>query len=65
MRKLAAAVGAALALAIPARGAWALQVGDAAPPFAASSDRGEVRLADHLGRRSVILAFYFAVNTSA
>lgn len=40
-------------------GARSLDVGEKAPPFEASSNRGIVRLADYLGKRNVLLAFYF------
>ena len=40
-------------------GARSLDVGEKAPPFEAPSNRGIVRLADYLGKRNVLLAFYF------
>ena len=43
----------------------ALSVGDRAPAFTAQSNQGEVSLADHLGKKNVILAFYFAIFTPA
>jgi peroxiredoxin Q/BCP len=48
---------AALAAAVPARAA--LAVGAPAPPFEADSSAGPVRLADYLGKKNVLLAFYF------
>lgn len=36
------------------------EVGEKAPPFQARSTRGEIGLADFLGKRHVVLAFYFA-----
>jgi peroxiredoxin Q/BCP len=45
--------------------ALALSVGDKAPAFTAQSNQGEVSLADHLGKRNVILAFYFSIFTPA
>ena len=43
----------------------ALSVGDQAPAFTAQSNQGEVSLADHLGNKNVILAFYYAIFTPA
>lgn len=40
-------------------GARSLDVGEKAPPFEAPSTSGTVRLADYLGKRNVLLAFYF------
>jgi peroxiredoxin Q/BCP len=43
----------------------ALSVGDQAPDFTAQTNQGEVSLADYLGKKNVILAFYFAIYTPA
>ena len=43
----------------------ALGIGDKAPLFTAESDRGKISLANYLGEKYVILAFYFAINTPA
>ena len=38
----------------------ALEVGDPAPLFEATSDKGPVKLEEYQGRENVVLAFYFA-----
>ena len=43
----------------------AVWLGDKAPLFTAESTKGEVKLEDFLGKKYVILAFYFRVNTFA
>lgn len=43
----------------------AVGIGEKAPLFTAESHLGEVALGDYLGRKNVILAFYFAINTPA
>jgi hypothetical protein len=48
---------AGLLLAVPL-GARALEVGDRAPPFEAQSTAGTIRLADYVGGKTVLLAFY-------
>ena len=53
-----------LVLALPL-GAHAVALGDKAPLFTAVSDKGEVSLEDYLGQKYVIIAFYYAINTSA
>ena len=53
------------ALLMAASPVLALSVGDRAPAFTAQSNQGEVSLADHLGKKNVILAFYFAIYTPA
>ncbi|UCF88536.1 MAG: hypothetical protein JSV70_09040 [bacterium] len=55
----------ATALCLFPAAAKAVGIGDKAPLFTAVSDKGEVRLGDYLGQKNVILAFYFAINTSA
>jgi thioredoxin-dependent peroxiredoxin len=40
--------------------AHALEVGEKAPLFEARSTRGVIRLADYLGKKDVVLAFYIA-----
>lgn len=40
--------------------ARAPETGDKAPPFRAWSTKGEIALADFLGKWHVVLAFYFA-----
>lgn len=44
--------------------AFGLSVGEKAPLFEAPSTRGTIRLADYLGKKPVILAFYFKDFTS-
>ena len=46
-------------------GAQAVSIGDKAPLFTAASNKGEISLANYQGEKYVILAFYFAINTSA
>jgi peroxiredoxin len=55
------AVGVAL---IPV-GARAVSIGDKAPLFTAVSNKGEVSLENYQGQKYVIIAFYYAINTSA
>jgi peroxiredoxin Q/BCP len=55
----------AAALILAASPALALSVGDQAPAFTAQSNQGEVSLAGYLGKKNVILAFYFAIYTPA
>ena len=62
-RKLVFVLAAALILL--ASPVLALSVGDRAPDFTAQSNRGEVSLADYLGKKNVILTFYFAIYTPA
>lgn len=38
----------------------ALEVGEKAPSFEAPSTLGTIRLADYLGKKDVLLAFYLA-----
>lgn len=45
--------------------AQALSVGDKAPMFTAESNQGEITLDQYLGKKNVVLAFYFAINTPA
>ena len=54
---------AAALLAVPL-GSWALGVADKAPEFEADSTAGKIRLADYLGKKTVLLAFYFKDFTS-
>lgn len=58
-------LGLAAALLLAASPGLALSVGDQAPVFTAQSNQGEVSLADYLGKKNVILAFYFAIYTPA
>ena len=44
--------------AVPAA-ALALETGDKAPDFEAESTMGTIRLSDYLGKKNVLLAFYF------
>jgi hypothetical protein len=37
----------------------ALEVGDEAPQFEAVSDKGPISLQNYLGKKNVLLAFYF------
>jgi peroxiredoxin Q/BCP len=53
------------ALLLASTPAMALSVGDPAPGFTAQSNQGEVSLAGYLGKKNVILAFYFAIFTPA
>ena len=39
--------------------ALALEVGQRAPDFEAESTMGTIRLSDYLGKKNVLLAFYF------
>jgi peroxiredoxin Q/BCP len=39
---------------------FALEAGDKAPLFKAESTQGTISLADYLGNKNVVLAFYFA-----
>lgn len=55
----------ASALCLSPVAAKAVGIGDKAPLFTAVSHMGEVNLGDYLGQKNVILAFYFAINTSA
>ena len=55
----------AAVLTLAASPGLALSVGDQAPAFTAQSNQGEVSLADYLGKKNVILAFYFAIYTPA
>jgi peroxiredoxin Q/BCP len=45
--------------------ASAMWLGDKAPLFTAESTTGEVKMEDFLGKKYVVLAFYFFVNTPA
>ena len=56
--RLGQIAAAGLLLAAPL-GAWALDVGEKAPGFEADSTAGTIRLADHQGKKNVLLAFYF------
>ena len=49
---------------LSAIGAQALEVGQKAPEFEAQSTHGKIRLVDYLGRKHVVLAFYYADFTS-
>jgi len=40
--------------------ASALTVGDKAPPFDAESTEGTISLENYLGKKNVVLAFYYA-----
>ena len=62
-RKLVFFLAAALILA--ASPVLALSVGDRAPDFTAQTNQGEVSLGDYLGKKNVILTFYFAIFTPA
>ena len=55
----------AAALVLVASPVLALSVGDQAPDFTAQTNQGEVSLSDYLGKKNVILAFYFAIYTPA
>jgi peroxiredoxin Q/BCP len=62
-RKLVFVMAAALILV--ASPVLALSVGDQAPVFTAQTNQGEVSLSDYLGKKNVILTFYFAIYTPA
>ena len=62
-RKLVFVLAAALILL--ASPVLALSVGDRAPDFTAQTNQGEVSLADYLGKKNVVLTFYFAIFTPA
>jgi len=51
-------------VAFTAIGAQALEVGKKAPLFEAVSTSGDIRLADYIGKKHVVLAFYYADFTS-
>jgi peroxiredoxin Q/BCP len=55
----------AFAMLLAPLAAQALGVGDKAPLFTAESNQGEVTLDQYLGKKNVVLAFYFAINTPA
>ena len=44
--------------------AFGLSAGEKAPLFEAPSTHGTIRLADYLGKKPIILAFYFKDFTS-
>ena len=62
-RKLVLVLAAALILL--ASPVLALSVGDRAPDFTAQTNQGEASLADYLGKKNVVLTFYFAIFTPA
>lgn len=62
-RKLVFILAAALILV--ASPVLALSVGDQAPNFTSQTNQGELSLADYLGKKNVILTFYFAIYTPA
>ena len=43
----------------PAVQAYGVNVGDQAPLFEGASTQGTIRLSDYLGKKVVVLAFYF------
>lgn len=47
-------------VALTSIGTHTLEVGEKAPLFEAQSTQGVTRLADFLGKKHVVLAFYFA-----
>ena len=49
----------ALFVAASPPAAAALEVGQPAPDFEAESTMGAVKLSDYLGKKNVLLAFYF------
>lgn len=57
-------LAATVLLLLTTFGAQALEIGQKAPDFEAQSTQGTVRLADYLGRKPVVLSFYFADFTS-
>ncbi len=56
--------GVVIAATLLASKAVALQVGDAAPDFIASSTEGEIELSQVVETGSVVLALYYADFTS-
>ena len=63
MKKLIKAGTVALATLLTSN-AVALQIGDAAPEFSASSTKGKIVLAEVLQKGPVVLALYYADFTS-
>ena len=55
---------AALLVAAPISFAAPPKAGDPAPLFEAPSTAGTIRLADYRGKKTVVLAFYYADFTS-
>ena len=55
---------AAALLLLSAVSAGAVDVGEKAPLFEAESTAGTVRLADYIGQKHVVLAFYYKDFTS-
>lgn len=51
-------------VSLTAIGAQALEVGNNAPLFEARSTSGDIRLADYIGNKHVVLAFYYADFTA-
>jgi peroxiredoxin Q/BCP len=49
-----------LSIIIAAASGFALEAGDKAPLFKAESTQGTIGLDDYLGKKNVVLAFYFA-----
>jgi len=59
MRHLLKAFMLAVFLMLPSM-ANALNIGDTAPPFDGESTQGTISLENYLGRKNVVLAFYYA-----
>ncbi len=57
LRSALSALSLVLAAGLPA---WAVEAGSPAPEFEAESTAGKIRLSDYVGRKHVVLAFYFA-----
>lgn len=49
-----------LSIIIGVANGFALEAGDKAPLFKAESTQGTISLNDYLGKKNVVLAFYFA-----
>jgi len=61
MRKsIIGSLAASAMAALGSIGARALEVGEKAPAFEAPSTKGAILLSEYLGKRHVVLAFYFA-----
>lgn len=58
MRPYLALAALAIQAILPA-GVLGLSAGEKAPPFSAPSTQGPVHLGDFLGRKNVVLAYYY------
>ena len=60
MKKLARGLITAVGVAVSAIGAQALEVGQSIPLFSAESTWGPIVISELLGRKHLVLAFYYA-----